>query len=128
MMTMNNGIYTGRFTKDPELKTTTKGTQYVKFDLAVKSGLKDENGEYKTIFIPFVAWQKRAETIASYCKKGDMLLVTGSLESRQYETQEGEKRTIWEVLVDGFEFMGGSKKKTANEPELEEIENENLPF
>lgn len=97
---MNNCNFTGRLTKDPELKHTSSGTALLDFTLAVDRRDKEKN----TDFIPCKAWSTTAETMSNYLRKGSLIAINGRLESRSYE-KEGQKRYIYEIVVNSFEFL-----------------------
>ena len=100
---MNNCSFSGRITKDPELKATEGGTTYLKFCLAVKRFVK--SGEHpQSDFIDCVAWNKTAELIKAYCKKGSLIGVTGRLQSNTYD-KNGEKRKSVEIIVNELDFI-----------------------
>lgn len=105
---MNNITLTGRMVKDPELKYTTNNTAVLTFTLAVSRN-KEE-----TDWIPCVAWKAGAELIAKYVKKGDKLGITGRLQSRSWETKDGEKRSTLEVITNEVEFL--NQKRTEEKP------------
>lgn len=98
---MNNCNFTGRLTKDPELKRTSGGTAVLEFTLAVDRRDKEKH----TDFIPCKAWSQTAETMSNYLRKGSLIGINGRLESRSYEAQDGSKRTIYEIVVNSFEFL-----------------------
>lgn len=111
---MNNCSFSGRITKDPELKATEGGTMYLKFCLAVKRFVK--SGEHpQSDFIDCVAWNKTAEIINTYCKKGSMLGVTGRLQTGTYD-KNGEKRKTCELVVNDVDLLD-TRDKTESEPE-----------
>ena len=118
---MNNISLIGRLTKEPELKSTSNGNKVISFCLAVDRRTKDK----ATDWIDCVAWNKTAEIIAQYCHKGKMLSVTGSLQTRTWEDNEGNKHKVTEVNVMSIDLLGGSEKAdkpseeavTADEPE-----------
>jgi len=91
----------GRMTRDPELKYTSGGKAYANFTLAVQK-TKDE-----AEFIDCIVWEKTAETIAEYFRKGRKILVQGRLNVSSYE-QNGEKRKSTKVVVNSFEFVENS--------------------
>ena len=95
---MNNSIIMGRLTKDPELKYTSGGKAYTTFTLAVQK-TKDE-----AEFIDCVAWEKTAETIAEYFRKGNRILINGKIVTSTYESN-GEKRKSVKVQAFNFEFI-----------------------
>ena len=98
---MNVVILMGRMTRDPELKYTSGGKAYANFTLAVQK-TKDE-----AEFIDCIVWEKTAETIAEYFRKGRKILVQGRLNVSSYE-QNGEKRKSTKVVVNSFEFIENS--------------------
>lgn len=125
---MNNCVFTGRLTKDPEIKTTQSGKKYINFTIAVDRKVKDANGQRQADFIPCVAWNKTAEIISQYFTKGSPIGVTGSLQVRSYD-KDGEKKFIYEILVNEFDFIGGAKSsdnqdtkpETTQDTQVEEI-------
>lgn len=121
---MNKITAIGRLTKEIELKKTAVGTTYCRFNLACKSKQKGENGENQMDFFLCVAWRNTAELMQKYCKKGNLLLVSGFMNSRTYKAKNGEKTTIWELNVEDLEFVS---QKT-DDPSLTEIEDEECPF
>ena len=98
---MNVVILMGRMTRDPELKYTSGGKAFANFSLAVQK-TKDE-----VEFIDCTAWEKNAETIAEYFRKGNRILIQGRLSVSNYE-QNGEKRKSTKVVVNSFEFVESS--------------------
>ena len=104
---MNVVILMGRMTRDPELKYTSGGKAYANFTLAVQKTKDDAE------FIDCVAWEKTAETIAEYFRKGRKILVQGRLNVSSYE-QNGEKRKSTKVVVSSFEFVESSGTSNNN--------------
>ena len=98
---MNITIITGRLTRSVELKTTNNGKQNVSFTLAVNK----EYGDKEADFIDCVAWNKTAELIANYCKKGSKIAITGRLATRTYKNKEEKNVKVTEVLCDKVEFL-----------------------
>ena len=115
---INNIVLTGRLTTQPELKTTTNGISVLSFSIAVERNYSS-GGERQTDFINCVAYRGTAEFISRYFSKGEMIALTGSLQMRKYETQQGEKRTVYEVLINEVSFCGS--KSTAPTSESQEI-------
>lgn len=107
---MNNCNFTGRLTKDPELKYTSGGTAVLDFSLAVDRRDKDKN----TDFIPCKAWTKTAEAMSNFLKKGSLIEINGRLESRKYES-EGKTRYAYEVVVNSFGFLESKKSEQTTE-------------
>jgi single-strand DNA-binding protein len=117
---LNNVILMGRMTADAELKSTPNGKYVTSFSIAVERDYS-QNGERQTDFINLVAWNKTAEFITNYFGKGDMIAVTGSIQTRNYEDKNGNKRTATEVIVDKASFCG-SKTERREEPKATEFE------
>ena len=90
----------GRLTKDPELKQTSSGKTYSRFSIAVKKDFVKDGVD----FINCVAWDKRAEFIANYFKKGQKILIQGRINTGTYEVN-GEKRTSFDIVVDKADFI-----------------------
>ena len=131
---LNKIILTGRFTAKPELKTTTSGVSVTQFSLAVQRNYKDASGDYPTDFLNCVAWRNQAEFITRFFDKGQLITVVGSLTSRRYEDNNGNKRTAFEVVVDEALFAeskGEAKPAPSfnvNAEEFEEVNDDDLPF
>lgn len=113
-MSLNKCIFIGRITADPELKKTPTGTSVVSFSLAVERNYS-KDGNRETDFINCVTWRTTAEFIARYFTKGNMMAVVGELQQRSYQTQQGEKRTVYEVIVNEVSFCESKKDNTPNE-------------
>lgn len=111
-MNYNRVILIGRLTRDPELKYTTNGTAVASFSLAINRRFnKDE-----TDFIDIVAWRQQAEFCANYGSKGRLMMVEGRLQVRTYETQEGQKRKVSEVVADDLKFLDKQGTSQGNHP------------
>jgi len=109
---MNKVIFIGRLTKDPEVKNTSSQVQFCNFTIAVDRRFKDANGQRQADFINCVAWRQTAAFIGSYFRKGSKVAVVGSLQSRSYDDQSGQKRYVTEVVVDEVEFMDSKNDRT----------------
>lgn len=97
---MNKVFLIGRITREPEIKYTQTGVAVVSFILAVDRDYKDEQGNIPSDFISCNAWRNQAEFIANYIKKGYLMAISGSIQTRSYTAQSGEFKVITEVLVD----------------------------
>lgn len=102
---MNCIILIGRLTRQPELRVTQGGTSVTTVTVAVDRR-QSENREKETDFIDCVIWGKMAEAVCQYMDKGRQVGVKGRLQSRNWETQDGQKRRAWEVVADEVEFLG----------------------
>lgn len=114
---MNSCNFCGRLTKDPELKTTQSGKKYTRFCLAV-DGIKDKDGNKTADFVDCIAWNKSAETIAQYARKGSKLGVSGRLHTTTTEAN-GEKRKYTEIIVNEFDFLDSKPKDQAEQPQYQ---------
>lgn len=138
-MSMNHIVLIGRLTRDPELRYTPNGVAVASFDLAVDRPTTNQQGQRETDFIRIVTWQKQAEVVANYLKKGRLVAVEGRLQIRNYETQDGQKRKAAEVVANRVQFLERAREDaapasntTANSGEvnddLEGINLDDLPF
>jgi single-strand DNA-binding protein len=107
---MNSINIIGRITADPELRRTQDNTAVCSYSLAVKRPrVKDASD-----FINCVTWRQGAEYLAQYGHKGDLVAVSGSLQSRKWEDKNGNKRTEWEVVTDSVELVSSKGKSEAS--------------
>ena len=102
---MNKVILMGRLTKDPEVKQTPSNIAVCSFTIACDRRFKSQNGERQSDFINCVAWRQQATLLGNYFHKGSRIAVVGSLQSRSYYDQNGQKRYVTEVVVDEIEFV-----------------------
>jgi len=134
----NRIILIGRLTRDPELRYVPSGAPVASFSLAVDRPFRDQQGNRETDFIDIVAWRKLAEQVSQYMTKGRMVAVEGRLQIRSYETQDGQKRKVAEVVADGIRFLdradrtraGGAATEAApaDEPAAHGGQDEDVPF
>ena len=133
---MNKVVLVGRLTKDMELKYTQKGTAVASFTLAIDRRFKSQTGEKETDFINCVVWDKVAETAFKYVGKGSQIGVAGRIQVRSYETKDGGKRYVTEVVAEEIEFMGSAGQKEVVKPgkvdmndwEPMDMDSDSLPF
>lgn len=122
---MNIIFLTGRVTHSPELKTTQSDIPCARFQIAVKR--KYSSSEEKiTDFIDCVAWRQTAEFFAKYIQKGELIALEGALQTRSYEDRDGNKKKIYEVIVDRIEGIG-EKKTTSGAKDKEYYTDSELP-
>ena len=107
---MNKVILTGRLTRDPESRMTQSNMEISRFSLACQSDFVSRDGERDTEFINCVAFNRSAQTINRYCRKGQMILVQGRIRNSSYDAQDGTKRYTTDVVVDNFEFLGSKNE------------------
>ena len=110
---MNKVILTGRFTRDPESRMTQGNMEISRFSLACQSDFVNRDGQRDTEFINCVAFNRTAQTINRYCKKGQMVLAQGRIRNSSYDAQDGSKRYTTDIVVDSFEFLGGSRNESS---------------
>lgn len=113
-MAFNLTILSGRLTTDAELKTTPSGISVTNFNIAVDRRAKA--GEERQVdFIPVVAWRQTAEFITKYFRKGSMIGIEGSIQTRKYTDKDGNNRTAFEVIANNVQFL--ESKKAESEPD-----------
>lgn len=111
---MNRIVISGNITHDLEIKTSGE-TKILNFTVAVRRRFKDKEGNYPTDFIRCVAFNNLADFVSTYFKKGSPILVEGSLQSNTYETENGEKRTVYNLVTENIDFFGGKKEETSSD-------------
>ena len=151
-LNLNKVVLCGRLTADPELKQTTSGIAVVSFTLAVNRRFQSKTADgaqaQQADFISVVAWRQTAEFIARYFHKGSALCITGSIQTRRWQDQQGQKRYATEVVADEAMFVdskneGGAvggqftdsynapsySSSPASAPKFEELKtDDDLPF
>ena len=135
-------VLTGRLTADPELKTTSNGTSVVSFSIAVDRRYRTGE-ERQTDFINIVAWRSSAEFISKYFKKGSLIGIEGSIQTRKYTDKNGNNRTAFEVVANNVQFVESKRdcsSAPAGEPtgfsnadvndfaDLGDVRDDDLPF
>lgn len=137
---INCAIIMGRLTADPELKATTSGINVTSFSVAVERSVKSKNGEKITDFLNVVAWKGTAEFVCKYFTKGQMIAIQGSIQTRNYEDKNGNKRTATDIVANQVSFCGSKSENNssvASQPadiasgiasDFEEISEDDLPF
>lgn len=111
---INQVTLVGRLTKDPELKVTPEGTSVVNVTLAVSRNFRNQQGEIEADFVQCTLWRKMAENLSLYCKKGALIGITGRIHTRSYDSQEGKKKYVTEVIAETLKFLDTKKEQTAN--------------
>lgn len=109
---LNHIVLMGRLTRDPELRHTGSGIAVASFALAVDRDFKSQDGEKETDFIDIVAWRSTAEFVCRYFRKGLLVAVQGSIQTRSYQDKEGNKRKAFEIVADNVHFAE-SKRDSA---------------
>lgn len=116
---MNRVVLVGRLTRDPELRTSGSGNSFVNFSIAVNRNYTSNNGEREADFINCIAFNKQAENLSRYIRKGGLVGIDGRLQTRSYTAQDNTKRTVMEVICDTINFLepknAGAPRNTGNE-------------
>ena len=107
-MSVNKVILVGRLGRDPETRYTGSGSAVANFSIATDETFKDRNGERqkRTEWHKIVVWGKQAEIAQQYLKKGSLIYLEGRIQSREWQDKEGQKRTSFEIVANGFRFLG----------------------
>lgn len=142
---INNVTLVGRLTKEPELRFTPAGKGVASFTLAVNRSFTNQQGEREVDFIPVVVWGRSAENSANFLKKGSLAGVTGRIQTRSYDSDNG-KRYVTEVVAEQVAFLepkgsgnqNGSAQGQQNAPQTRvnedpfagghDIDDSDLPF
>lgn len=131
----NKVILIGNLTKDPELSETSSGVKFCKFGIAVNRQFANSDGEREVDFFNITTWRGQAETCARYLKKGKKVCIVGSLQNREYTDKNNVKRTATDVIASEIEFLSARSeddeipaKKAGERPQLEEYNDDDLPF
>lgn len=102
---INNTVLVGRLTKDVELRYTPSNVAVATFTLAVNRSFKNENGDREADFINCVMWRQQAENLANWTKKGALIGVTGRIQTRSYDNQQGQRVYVTEVVAEQFQLL-----------------------
>lgn len=137
---LNSTCLVGRLTKNVELKYTPSNQAVATFTLAVNRNFKSQNGEREADFINCVIWRQQAENLANWAKKGDLIGITGRIQTRNYENQQGQRVYVTEVVADNFQLLesrkdrndgqsqGYSQQDFSRQAEPFSIDESDLPF
>lgn len=102
---LNNVVLVGRLTREAELRYTPSNVAVATFTLAVNRTFKSENGEREADFINCVMWRKQAENLANWAKKGALIGITGRIQTRTYDNQQGQRVYVTEVVAENFQLL-----------------------
>lgn len=102
---INNVVLVGRMTKDADLRYTAQGQAVATLTLAVNRNFKNQNGEREADFINIVIWRQQAENLANWAKKGALIGITGRIQTRNYENQQGQRVYVTEVVAENFQLL-----------------------
>ena len=113
---MNKAFLIGNLTRDPELRTLPSGVSVCTFTIAINRKFVNQQGVREADFLNIVAWRQLGETCARYLSKGRKVGVTGSIQTRSYDAQDGSKRYVTEIIADSVEAVGGRDEAAAGRP------------
>ena len=102
---INNVVLVGRLTRDVDVRYTQSSVAVGSFSIAVERNFKNAQGERETDFINCVIWRKAAENFARFTRKGSLVGVEGSIQTRNYENNQGQRVYVTEILVDNFSLL-----------------------
>lgn len=120
---INNVTLVGRLTKDPDLRYTSSGNPVATFTLAVNRNFTSADGNREADFINCVIWRKPAETLAGYAKKGVLIGVTGRIQTRSYDNQQGQRVYVTEVVADNFQLLESKKADSSQNTQVSSVSN-----
>ncbi|WP_029188047.1 single-stranded DNA-binding protein [Streptococcus suis] len=137
---INNVVLVGRLTRDVELRYTPSNQAVATFTLAVNRNFKNQStGEREADFINCVLWRQQAENLANWTKKGHLIAITGRIQTRSYENQQGQRVYVTEVVAESFQVLE-KRDNSANYSSMDEqmppglsgqpmdIDDDGLPF
>ena len=134
---VNRVVLVGRLVKDPELKTTSKGTSVASFTIALPNKAKEQDGTRITMFINCTTFREQAENLVKYARKGMLVGVDGSISQKNYTRADGSKNKDFEIIVDNVTFLERNNAEPKEEPQIAvpnnsldtpELPDEDLPF
>lgn len=129
---LNVSVLMGRLVADPELRHTPNNIPVTSFTLAVDRSYVKSGADRQTDFIDIVAWRNTAEFISRYFRKGQMMVVQGSIQTRTYQDKDGNKRKAFEIVADNVNFAdskrsdGAAPSYTGNYSSSQIIESESI--
>ncbi|MGU7998699.1 single-stranded DNA-binding protein [Streptococcus suis] len=131
---INNVVLVGRMTRDAELRYTPSNQAVATFTLAVNRNFKNQDGEREADFVNCVIWRQQAENLANWVKKGALIGVTGRIQTRSYDNQQGQRVYVTEVVAESFQLLesrgqqSNSQDGSFGNSSPMDIQDEDLPF
>lgn len=122
MAGLNNVVLIGNLTRDPELRYTPSGLPVATLRLAVNRNFTNQQGEIETDYFNVIVWRNQAEKCAEYLSKGRQVAVTGRLQSRSWEGNDGQKRSVVEVVADRVVFLGRRDRQESGLDDMVEVD------
>lgn len=108
---INNVTLIGRLTRDAELRYTPSNIATAQFNIACNRNFKNANGEYDADFINCVMWREQAERFCNWTKKGMLVGITGRIQTRNYENQQGQRVYVTEIVANDFQLLESRKDR-----------------
>ncbi len=128
---INNVVLVGRLTRDAELRYTSQNQAVATFTLAVNRNFKNQSGDREADFINVVIWRQQAENLANWTKKGSLIGITGRIQTRSYENQQGQRVYVTEVVADSFQILekrDNSANQSSMDSQMPPFSDDDLPF
>ncbi|CYV21980.1 single-stranded DNA-binding protein [Streptococcus suis] len=131
---INNVVLVGRMTRDAELRYTPSNQAVATFTLAVNRNFKNQDGEREADFVNCVIWRQQAENLANWAKKGALIGITGRIQTRSYDNQQGQRVYVTEVVAESFQLLESRGQQSNSQDGLfgnsspMDIQDEDLPF
>ncbi|MBD3108534.1 single-stranded DNA-binding protein [Bacillus sp. AGMB 02131] len=113
---INQVTIVGRLTKDPELRYTPEGHAVSNVIVAMNRQYKNSSGEYGADFVQCTIWKRAAENTAQYCRKGDVIGITGRIQTRHYNNSEGKRVYVTEVIAEYVKFLNNNRTEKVEAP------------
>lgn len=131
---INNVTLVGRMTRDAELRHTPSNQPVATFNLAVNRNFKNSDGEREADFINCVIWGTKAENLTNWAKKGALIGITGRIQTRSYDNQQGQRVYVTEVVAENFQTLEKRDNSANNDslynqaPNAPDVSDDDLPF
>lgn len=130
---MNKVLLVGNLTRDPELSQTSGGISMCRMSIAVSRRFANSDGTRETDFFNITAWRAIAENCSKFLTKGSKIAVSGSIQSRSYETEDGQKRYVTDIIADEIEFLtskgdANTSRSSEGVSSLQPVDDDTLPF
>ncbi|HGA1234398.1 TPA: single-stranded DNA-binding protein [Streptococcus suis] len=122
---INNVVLVGRLTRDAELRYTPSNVAVATFTLAVNRSFKNEAGEREADFINCVIWRQAAENLANWAKKGALIGITGNIQTRHYDNQQGQRVYVTEVIASNFQLLESRNNQSGQQNQSNSFQNGN---
>ena len=121
---MNQVGLVGRLTKDPSTRTLSEGRVHTTFIVAVSRNYKNQKGEIETDFVLCSTWGRPAVNVAKFCVKGSLVAISGRLQSRHYDKEDGTRVYVTEIQAEQVRFLDRKKAQEETAPSHKEPESE----